>query len=116
MERKDDADVARYADILAALGTEPRLRILHLLLSAHPGGMVVGEIHSALGITGSTLSHHLEKLKNEELVQAQREGAFLRYSVNVETLFKLLVFLKTECCARSQAVTLRSTLAHVHKA
>lgn len=112
MRRRDEADVLRYADMLAALGTEPRLRIMRLLLSAHPSGMVVGEIHDALGIAGSTLSHHLEKLKNEGLVQVQREARFLRYSANAETLRELLAFLCTECCTRSQAVTLGSILAH----
>ena len=47
-----------------------------MLLSAHPGGLVVGNIQSELGIPNSTLSHHLEKLKNEELVKVQRESTF----------------------------------------
>ena len=36
--------VTRYADMLSAMGTEPRLRIMRLLLSAHPDGMIVGDI------------------------------------------------------------------------
>jgi len=96
--------VARYADMMSAMGTEPRLRIMRLLLSAHPGGLVVGEIQDELGITGSTLSHHLEKLKNEELVSVHREGTFLRYSANADTLQELLAFLYAECCSRSKAV------------
>ena len=56
---------ATYADMFAALGAEPRLRILRALLAAHPDGMVVGEIQSELDIAPSTLSHHLEKLKND---------------------------------------------------
>jgi len=70
-----------YADRFAALGTEPRLRIVRLLLSAHPEGMVVGDIQSELDIPNSTLSHHLEKLKNEDLISVKREGTFLRYVV-----------------------------------
>src|SRR5262252_8528258 len=96
--------VARYADMFAALGNEPRLQIIRLLLSAHPDGMNVGEIQSELGIPNSTLSHHLEKLKNEELVTVQREGTFLRYSANTETLQELLSFLYSECCTRSKAI------------
>jgi len=90
--------------MFAALGAEPRLRILRLLLSAHPGGLVVGEIQAETGIAGSTLSHHLEKLKNDELVTAQREKAFIRYRANAETLQELLGFLYAECCSRSKAV------------
>jgi hypothetical protein len=46
--KKSVEDVARYADMFAAMGTESRLRIMQLLLSAHPEGMVVGEIQAEL--------------------------------------------------------------------
>src|SRR6267143_956034 len=85
--------LARYADMLAAMGNEPRLRIMQLLLSAHPDGLVVGEIQTELGIPNSTLSHHLEKLKNEDLVTVRREGTFLWYAANIEVLQELLGFL-----------------------
>jgi DNA-binding transcriptional ArsR family regulator len=104
MSKGEPEDLARYADMLSAMGTEPRLRIMRLLLSAHPDGLVVGEIQSELGIAGSTLSHHLEKLKNEELVAIRREGTFLRYSANTESLQDLLTFLYAECCTRNRAV------------
>ena len=97
-------DVIRYADMFAAMGTETRLRIMRLLLSAHPEGMVVGDIGTELGVTASTLSHHLEKLKNEDLVRVQREGTFLRYSANTAVLQELLGFLYAECCTRNKAV------------
>jgi len=96
--------VAKYADMLSAMGTEPRLRIMQLLLSAHPDGLVVGDIQSELEIPNSTLSHHLEKLKNEDLVQVRRESTFLRYTANAEALQELLQFLYAECCTRNQAV------------
>src|SRR5215472_9607693 len=97
-------DITRYADMLAAMGTEPRLRIMRLLLSAHPDGMVVGEIGSELEIAPSTLSHHLEKLKNEGLVGVRREGTFLWYSARAEALEELLGFLYAECCTRNKAI------------
>ena len=95
---------ARYADMFAALGTEPRLRIMRMLLSAHPEGMVVGDLISGLGIPASTLSHHLDKLKNEGLVRVRREGTFLWYSAQEDGLKELLNFLYAECCTRSNAV------------
>jgi DNA-binding transcriptional ArsR family regulator len=101
---KPDTNVARYADMLSAMGTEPRLRIMRLLLSAHPEGMVVGEIGEELEIPNSTLSHHLEKLKNEDLVTVKREGTFLRYAANSAALQELLGFLYAECCTRNKAV------------
>jgi ArsR family transcriptional regulator, arsenate/arsenite/antimonite-responsive transcriptional repressor len=99
-----DADVTRYADMFAALGAGPRLRILRLLLAAHPDGLVVGEIQEETGIANSTLSHHLEKLKNDDLVTAEREKVFIRYRANTEGLSELLGFLYAECCTRNKAV------------
>src|SRR5262245_40314684 len=98
------AEIIRYADMLAAMGTEPRLRIMQLLLSAHPEGLVVGEIGNELEIPSSTLSHHLEKLKNEGLVKVRRDGTFLWYSANTEALQELLGFLYAECCTRNKAI------------
>ena len=97
-------NVVRFADMLSAMGTEPRLRIMQLLLSAHPEGLVVGEIHKELGIPNSTLSHHLEKLKHEGLVTVRRESTFLRYGASVEALEELLGFLFAECCTRNKAI------------
>ncbi len=97
-------EVSQYADMFAAMGSEPRLRIMRLLLWAHPDGMVVGEIAEELDSAASTLSHHLEKLKNEDLVLVRREGTFLRYSANTDALQRLLGFLYAECCTRNKAI------------
>jgi ArsR family transcriptional regulator len=96
--------VAKLADMLSAMGSEPRLRIMQLLLSAHPDGLVVTEVQDELEIPNSTLSHHLEKLKGEDLVRVQRESTFLRYTANTEALQELLQFLYSECCTRNKAV------------
>jgi ArsR family transcriptional regulator, arsenate/arsenite/antimonite-responsive transcriptional repressor len=102
--RKNTEEVAKYADMFSAMGTEPRLRIMQLLLSAHPEGLVVGEIQEDLDIPNSTLSHHLDKLKTEDLVNVSRESTFLRYTANTEALEDLLQFLYAECCTRNRAV------------
>jgi ArsR family transcriptional regulator len=96
--------VAKYADMFSAMGTEARLRIMQLLLKAHPEGLVVGEIQEELEIPNSTLSHHLDKLKNEDLVNVRRESTFLRYTANTEALQELLQFLYAECCTRNSAL------------
>jgi ArsR family transcriptional regulator, arsenate/arsenite/antimonite-responsive transcriptional repressor len=77
---------------------------MQLLLSAHPEGLVVGEIQEELDIPNSTLSHHLDKLKNEDLVNVRRESTFLRYTANTAALQELLQFLYAECCTRNRAV------------
>jgi ArsR family transcriptional regulator len=102
--KKNTEQVAKYADMFSALGAEPRLRIMQLLLSAHPDGLVVSDIQDELEIPNSTLSHHLDKLKNEELVLVRRESTFLRYMANTEALQKLLQFLYAECCTRNKAL------------
>jgi len=102
--KKSSEQVAKYADMFTAMGTEPRLRIMQLVLSAHPDGLVVGEIQSELGIPNSTLSHHLEKLKNEDLVKVRRDSTFLWYTANTEALEELLGFLYAECCTRNKAI------------
>ena len=96
--------MTKYADMFSAMATEARLRIMQLLLSAHPEGLVVGEIQEHLDIPNSTLSHHLDKLKNEDLVNVCRESTFLRYTANTDALQELLQFLYAECCTRNKAV------------
>jgi ArsR family transcriptional regulator, arsenate/arsenite/antimonite-responsive transcriptional repressor len=104
MQTAKSERIVKYADMFSAMGTEPRLRIMQLLLSAHPEGLVVSEIQDELEIPNSTLSHHLDKLKTEDLVLVKREGTFLRYSANTEALQELLQFLYAECCTRNKAV------------
>lgn len=104
MRRPDPLLVTRSADRFSALGAEPRLQILRLLLAAHPSGMVVGELQEELEIPGSTLSHHLEKLKQVGLVSVRREGTFLWYTADTGGLQEVLGFLYEECCTRSSAV------------
>lgn len=104
-------DTARFADMFAALGAEPRLRIVRLLLTSHPDGLVVGDIQAETGISGSTLSHHLEKLKHDDLVTAEREKTFIRYRANVKGLEELLAFLYAECCTRNRAVEAKRIIA-----
>jgi ArsR family transcriptional regulator len=101
---KSSERVAKYADMFSAMGTEARLRIIQLLLTAHPEGLVVGDIQAELEIPNSTLSHHLEKLKTEGLIEVHREGTFLRCTANTIALQELLQFLYAECCTRNLAV------------
>jgi ArsR family transcriptional regulator len=108
---KNEPDVVRYADMFSAMGTEPRLRIMRVLLAAHPDGMIAGEIGAELDIPASTLSHHLDKLKNEDLVNVRRESTFLWYSANTEGLQELLGFLYAECCTRNKAIKPEAVLS-----
>jgi ArsR family transcriptional regulator, arsenate/arsenite/antimonite-responsive transcriptional repressor len=102
--KKSAEPIVRYADMFSAMGTEARLRIMQLLLTAHPHGLVVSEIQQELDIPNSTLSHHLDKLKAEDLVRVRRESTFLHYTANTEALQELLQFLYAACCTRNRAL------------
>jgi DNA-binding transcriptional ArsR family regulator len=97
-------DISRYADMLAAMGNESRLRITQLLLTAHPQGLVVSELQQELQLTPSNLSHHLDKLRHEGVVQVKREGTYLRYTANTKAIEALLGFIYNDCCSRSGAL------------
>jgi DNA-binding transcriptional ArsR family regulator len=98
------ADVDRLAGMMDAMGAPQRLRIMRLLLAAHPEGMPAGEIQAELEIPASTLSHHLDKLRQASLVRVRREGTYLWYSADTEALEDLLSFLYAECCTRTRVI------------
>ena len=102
--KKSAEQIVKYADMFSAMGTEARLQIMQLLLKAHPEGLVVGEIQEELEIPGSTLSHHLDKLRVEGLINVRRESTFLHYTANTEALQEILQFLYAECCTRNKAL------------
>lgn len=104
MMTKEVNQLDRVAQMFAALGHESRVGIVRLLLASHPSGLVVGDIQSELGIAPSTLSHHLDALRQEGLVEQEREGRFLRYRAGTERLQQLLDFLYAECCTRQPLV------------
>jgi ArsR family transcriptional regulator len=106
MTRAQDAEITRSADMFAALGAEPRLRIVRLLLAAHPTGMTAGDLSAELDTSPSTLSHHLDRLKRERVVTVRRQGTFLWYAADTEALQGLLRFLFAECCTRSTAISI----------
>lgn len=100
------SDVAlRLAARFAALGHEARLALLRLLLSAHPDGLVVGQLQEATGLPASTLSHHLDALRQQGLVEQSREGRFLRCRACAPALAEMLGFLWAECCTRNEVVS-----------
>lgn len=98
------ADIERLAGMMDAMGAPQRLRIMRLLLAAHPAGMPAGEIQAELEIPASTLSHHLDKLRQAGVVRVRREGTYLWYAADTEALEALLSFLYAECCTRTRVL------------
>ncbi len=96
--------VEDIAATFAALGQPSRLNIVRLLLSAYPKGLPAGEIQRELGIAAPTLSHHLDKLRQVGIVQAEKDRQWIWYSVQSNTLKYLIDFLFEECCTRNRVV------------
>jgi DNA-binding transcriptional ArsR family regulator len=111
MKSANSSQIARFADMFSAMGTEARLRIMQLLMTAEPEGLIVGDIQAELEIPNSTLSHHLDKLKNEGLVNVRRDGTFLWYRANTDALKDLLGFLYAECCTRNRVIAPRDIVS-----
>jgi len=109
------AKTRRFASRFSAIGAEPRLRIIQLLIVAPHGRKTVGEIQEEIGLPWSTLSHHLEKLRNEELVTARRAGSFVWYTANAKVLSEMLGFLSLDCqVPRSSSRPQESPTSHGH--
>ncbi len=91
------ANTKKFADRFSAIGAESRLRIIQSLIAAPMGRKTVGDLQEEIGIPWSTLSHHLQKLRNEGLVTSRRESSFLWYTANAKVLSEMLGFLSLDC-------------------
>lgn len=99
MEIKESQnDLAIHSDRLAALGNEARLTIVRMLLQTLPGELSAGDIAQKTGIPNSTLSHHLERLRKEDLVRARKDKQWIWYQADTNTLTNLVSFLYHDCC------------------
>jgi DNA-binding transcriptional ArsR family regulator len=70
--------IAKTAAILKLLAQDSRLKILCILKS---GEHCACKIIEHLGIPQNLVSHHLKKLKNAELIEGRKEGAWIHYSL-----------------------------------
>ena len=105
-DRLTQHSIDDIAAMFAALGQPSRLKIVRLLLSAHPKGLPAGVIQEELGLTAPTLSHHLDKLRQVGILRSEKDRQWIWYSARSETLEFLLDFLFEECCTRNQVVTM----------
>lgn len=77
----------------ATLGHPDRLAVFRLLMRFAPRGVRPTEIVEALGLKTNTLSHHLADLTSAGLVQVERQGRSLFYSVDLDTTEGLIGYL-----------------------
>lgn len=91
---------------LAALAQASRLRVFRLLVGAGPQGLCPGQIATALDIPANLLSFHLKELQGCGLITQEREGRFLRYRADMQSMQQLMQFLTAHCCQGEPCVAM----------
>ena len=91
-------EIKNAVNSLSALAQETRLAVFRLLVRCGPDGLAAGEIARQLNVPHNTLSVHLNILSNAGMVQSQRQGRSIIYSVDFDGVRGLLLFLTQDCC------------------
>ena len=79
-----------FEDTFKALSDPTRRQILQMLRS---GRKSAGEIGEQIGLTGATISHHLNVLKGAGLVSDEREGKYIYYTLDTSVVEDLMAWL-----------------------
>jgi DNA-binding transcriptional ArsR family regulator len=87
---------------LEALGNPTRLKLYRALVRAGTEGLPVGSIQEKLAIPASTLSHHLKRLLDTDLVTQERQATTLICRANYPGMDALVGYLADECCLDSK--------------
>jgi ArsR family transcriptional regulator len=103
--------LADAANQLEALGNPTRLTIYRTLVRAGESGLPVGQLQARLGVAASTLSHHLQKLIQVDLVTQERQATTLICRANYPVMQALVGFLTEECCIEEKQQTCRPNAA-----
>ncbi len=82
----------------SALAQGTRLETVRLLVREGPGGLMAGVIADRIGVSPSTLSHHLSALENAGLILSWRSARHIFYAANIDGLRDLVAFLTEDCC------------------
>ncbi len=94
---------AEYIPAFKAISDETRLKIIDMLSC---GEMCACDILEGLSISQSTLSYHMKTLTDSGLINAERDGAWMRYTLNKERIGETLYFItsifseKEDCICR----------------
>lgn len=91
MDRPRREEIFRlHAQFCSALADPKRLLIL---MELRDGPRTVGELSSALTLRQSNTSQHLAILRSKGVVNTERDGAFVRYSVADTRILRALDLL-----------------------
>lgn len=73
-----------YADMFRAFGDQKRLKIIKMLASNMEETLCVSDVAKKLDITQPAASQHIRVLKNINLLNENRRGYRVFYSINIE--------------------------------
>lgn len=86
---------------LDALAQESRLDVFRLLVEKGPEGIMMGTIGEALNLPHTTLSFHLDKLRQSGLIKREKQGRATIYRTNYDVLIGAIQYLTDTCCKES---------------
>ena len=78
--------------LFKALNDETRRQIVDLLKEKD---LNAGEIAAHFNISKPSISHHLDILKQADLITSEKKGQFIEYSLNTSILEDLLTWILT---------------------
>ncbi len=84
---------ADLAEVFKALADPTRVRLLHYLAFSASGTACACHLPEALGISQPTLSFHMKKLHDAGLVNREKRGRWVHYTVRSDGLARVREFL-----------------------
>jgi ArsR family transcriptional regulator, arsenate/arsenite/antimonite-responsive transcriptional repressor len=94
-----DDDALEVALRLKALADPVRVKIVSLLFSSPAGEEISGDLAVVLGLTESTVSHHLTQLRKAGLVESDRRGMNVFHRARRDALVAICTVLDPNCCS-----------------
>ena len=88
----------KYVAQFSALSHPQRLSVLRLLMRRYPDRVPAGEIGFILGLRPSTLSGYLSELSEAGLIEQERRGTSLLYTVVLSEAQEMTDYLIHDCC------------------
>ncbi|MQY27369.1 Rv2640c family ArsR-like transcriptional regulator [Nocardia aurantia] len=83
---------------LKALADPVRVKLVSLLLTSPSGAENSGDLAAAVGVSESTVSHHLTQLRKAGLVDSERHGMNMLHRGRRDALAALCRVLDPDCC------------------
>jgi DNA-binding transcriptional ArsR family regulator len=96
-------NIEQAANCMDALGIPVRLSIYKMLVEAGENGMAVGQIQQETGVPRSTISHHIHRLMQADLVTQERIATTLICRAQYDVMNALIDFLQEDCCIGDRA-------------